>query len=43
MADNDPMPPVPRGDAQATEADEDLVLERLYGPPDRDGAFRGES
>ncbi len=24
-----------------TEPDEETVLERLYGPPDRDGVFRG--
>lgn len=26
----------------ATEADEEEVLERLFGPPDRDGVFRGD-
>lgn len=26
---------------RATEADEEEILESLYGPPDRDGFYRG--
>lgn len=39
---NEPMPPVPRGDAQATERDEESVLAELYGEPDEGGVYRGE-
>ncbi len=40
---DEPMPPVPRADAGPTEADEETVLEGLYGPPDSDGVYRGET
>ncbi|WP_433465695.1 hypothetical protein [Spirillospora sp. CA-128828] len=36
----EPMPPAPHDRAQATEADEETVLEGLYGPPDGYGIFR---
>lgn len=32
---------VNRRPAGPTEADEEAVLERLYGPPDDDGIYRG--
>lgn len=35
----DELPDPPAG---PTEADEEEVLERLYGTPDRDGVFRAQ-
>lgn len=38
--EREPMPPVPPNGAASTEADEETVLEGLYGPPDSNGVFR---
>ena len=34
--------PEPRNGAGPTEADEEEVLQRLYGPADSDGIYRGQ-
>lgn len=39
--EKEPAPPVPRGDAGPTEADEETVLRDMYGPPGSDGIHRG--
>jgi hypothetical protein len=38
----EPTPPEPDNGAGATEADEEAVLQELYGAPDTDGIYRGE-
>lgn len=39
--EKEPAPPAPKDGAGATEADEETVLDGLYGPPDEYGHYTG--